>query len=184
MSQETPFRDGIGRLAQAGAAAGVMLVRITAIEEHNRYTARAIEFDADGHTQFATDRTVTVTNLAEPADAPGEVPAGTEAVAVDVEGRWVIFIRRTPAAFFARIVSSQGGAAYTVREQVATGPGQFQDKDGAGDITAHNLAELSLGPGGAVDEEAIVVVHSATDTGQPPATRYIFDHPAYAKYLD
>ncbi len=184
MSQEVPFRDGIGHLAQAGSAVGVMLVRITELQADNRYTARAIEFDSDGHTQFATDRTVTVTNLAEPADEPGEVPPGAEAVAVDIEGRWVIFLRRASAAFFARIISSQGDAAYTARRQVVTGPGQFEDRSGAEDVTAYNLAELSLGPGGAVHEQTIVVVRPVTDTGEPPTTRYMFDHPAYAKYLD
>ena len=174
--------DALGRLAQAGGRAGVMLFRLTGLEGGNRYTALPVEFDADGATEPASDEPVTVTNLAEPADADGAIPAGTEAVGVDVEGRWVVFLRPVAAgAFPARILASAGGAAYTVREQLATGPGQFTDKPGAADATAHNLAELSLGPGAAVEDDTIVLVTALSHGAE---TRHVFDHPAYAKYLD
>jgi len=177
--------DALGQFAQAGAAAGLQLVRLTALDADNRYTARPVEFDANGQTQFAGDATLTVTNLAEPADADGAVPAGTDAVAVDVEGRWIVFVRpAAPAAFAARVIATGSGADYTVREQVGTGAGTFADKEGAPDLTAHNLAELSLGPGAAVDVDTIVLVTALTGTGEPPTVRYVFDHPAYAKYLD
>jgi len=48
---------------------------------------------------------------------------------------------------------------------------------------AHNLAELTLGCGAAVDDGAIVVVSRLTDSGTPSTERYVFDHPVYAKYL-
>jgi hypothetical protein len=184
MTTEIGFHDALHHLAQAGETAGVRLVRLTALDEANRYTARPVEFASDGSTEFVGEETVTVTNLAEPADADGSVAAGTDAVAVDVEGRWVVFVRQAGAAVFpARVVSSQGGAAYSVLEQVATGAGTFADKQGAEAVAAHNLAELSLGPGAAVDDDTIVFVTTLEDTGTPPTLRYVFDHPVYAKYL-
>jgi hypothetical protein len=85
--------------------------------------------------------------------------------------------------FPARIVDAISGAAYSVKEQVCTGAGTFADKSGASALTAYNLAELTLGPGGAVDDNKIVMVMAIEDTGSPPVTRYIFDYPVYAKYL-
>jgi len=193
MTRAIPFHDSLYRLAQVGEAMGVQLVRIVSLVGGNRYTAVPVEFTAGGGTQQAEEDTVTVTNLAEPADQSGAVPADTEAVAIDVEGRWVIFLRQqqqeepqppSTSLFPARIVDSLGQAAYTVREQVCAGAGEFADKSGASDLTAHNLAELSLGPGAAVDDDTIVLVMEIADTSQPPQTRYVFDHPAYAKYLD
>lgn len=185
MTANVPFHDALHRLAQIATTMGVMLVRLTSVDEANRYTARPIEFDGDGQTQIVGTDTVTVTNLAEPADTTGQVPADTDAVAVDVEGRWVVFVRPAATAMFAaKVVSSQSGAAYTVREQVPTGSGTFADKQGASNITAHNLAELSLGPGAAVDNDTIVLVTALADNGNPPTLRYVFGHPAYAKFLD
>jgi hypothetical protein len=185
MSEPMQFRDAIRRFLQAGSPAGVQLVRIVQFSQGNRYTARPVEFDEGGQIRIVGEKVLTVTNLAEPSDAPGELPADTDAVAVDVEGRWVVFVRRSAAPTFpARITGSQGGAAYTVREQVAKTEGGFEDKAGASDLTAHNLAELSLGPGAAVDSDTIVLVTVVGDNGNPPGVRCVFDHPAYAKYLD
>lgn len=184
MTQKTPFHDALSRLVQVGWAHGIKLVRLTELDEANRYTARPIEFD-DDTTQTVGTNTLTVTNLAEPVDTDGQVPENTDAVALDVGGRWVVFVRPAVAASFpARIVSSQGNGAYTAREQVVTGAGTFADKSGVSNITAHNLAELSLGPGAAVDDDTIIVVKIFADTGNPPTDRYVFDHPVYAKYLD
>ena len=145
MSRNAPFRDALHRLTQIGTSTGVRLVRIVALDEDNRYTARAIQFDAQGATQYADDETFEVTNLAEPADSDGQIAAGKDAVALDVEGRWVVFVRRAQSGVFpARIVESLGDAAYTVREQAMTGAGTFTDATGAADLTAYNLAELSL----------------------------------------
>jgi hypothetical protein len=190
MTRTVPFHDALYRLAQVGDALGVQLVRILAVAQNNRYTAMPVEFASGGGTQQADEQTLTVTNLAEPADQTGQVPADTDAVAIDVEGRWIVFLRpespteAAAAAFPAKIVSSLGGAAYGVLEQVCTGAGSFANKSGASQITAHNLAELSLGPGAAVNTGTIVLVISLTDTGSPPTLRYVFDHPAYAKYLN
>jgi len=86
--------------------------------------------------------------------------------------------------FPAKIVSSQGGAAYTVREQTFNAQGNLIDKPGVSDVSAKNLAELTLGPGAAVDTGTIVVVAAVLDQASPPNMRYVFDHPTYAKYLD
>lgn len=177
--------DSLYRLAQIGTSLGVQLVRLIRCEAHNRYAAVPVEFDADGATQPADDAELTVLNLAEPADAAGTLPAGTDAVAIDVEGRWVAFVR--PAAqgassLPARITASLGGAAYTVLPQVCADQANFQPQPGAAAVTAVNLAELSLGSGAAVDVGTLVLLTSLTDS--VGATRYVFDHPAYAKYLD
>lgn len=182
MSPAPEYHDAIGRLAQAGAASGVRLVRLLSVEAGNRYAAEAVEFDDDGATSPAGP-SLTVTNLAEPADAAGQVPGGTDAVALDVEGRWVVFVRRTEgsSSFPARVLSWAGGGRYIVREQEATGPGSFADRPGAADVTACNLAELTLGPGAAVEPDTIVLV---TSTREADGTvRHVFDHPTYAKYL-
>jgi len=187
VNPKLPARDSLYRLAQIGATLGVQLVRMTALSHDNVYAARPVEFDDDGDTKFVGNETFSVTNLAEPSDADGVIPAGTDAVAIDVEGRWIVFVRPPAtgaAAFPAKVIGSTGGCGYTVREQVCTGFGQFADRQGAADLAAWNLAEMSLGPGAAIDDGTIVLVTTLTDSGSPPTLRYVFDHPAYAKYLD
>ena len=185
MTISTPFHDSLYHLAQVGAPGGVQLVRIDELEQNNQYSATPIEFDEDGETQAATDQPVIVTNLAEPGDADGQVTANTRAVAIDVEGRWIVHIRPPVAMMFpAKIINSQGSAVYTVREQAFNAQGNLIDKSGVSDVSAKNLAELSLGTGAAVDTGTIVVVAAVLDQASPPNMRYVFDHPAYAKYLD
>jgi len=102
--------------------------------------------------------------------------------------KWALVKMGMPSAeisfrtFPAKVVSSQGSAAYTVREQAITAAGSFVDKAGTSNVTAKNLAELTLGTGSAVDTGEIVLVTSVID--QADTVRYIFDHPTYAKYLD
>ena len=153
------------------------------LDEYNRYKAVAIEFQSDGTTADADGREITVTNLAETADQPGQLKADERAIAVDVEGRWVIFVGQESSLVFpAKIISGGSGGVYTVREQASSG-GSFADKEDAADISACNLAEMSLGPGGAVAIGTIVLVTAVRDAGTPPTLRYVFDHPVYAKYL-
>ncbi|MHC4294737.1 MAG: hypothetical protein ACYSTL_04055 [Planctomycetota bacterium] len=185
MTAKIPYRDGLHRLAQIGTPTGIQLVRILALVQYNRYTARPIEFDDNGDLQFADEDTITVTNLAEPANSPGQVSANTDALALDVEGRWIVFLRQTEAVGFpAKVVSSEGNASYAMREQAVNTQGSFIDKSGTQNFSARNLAELSLGPGAAVDTGTIVMISTLLDTGSPPNIHYVFDHPAYAKYLD
>jgi len=182
MSGKNDYYDAMGRWVEVSASKAAQLVRITAHDESNRYTARPIVFDAVGETEIVGNDTLTVTNLAEPTDTDGQVPDDTDAVAIDVGGRWIVFIRPVGSVIFpVKIMASQGAAAYTVREQVATGAGTFADATGATNITAHNLAELSLGPGAAIANDTIVLVLTVVDNGTPPTVRYVFDHPGYAK---
>lgn len=179
-------RDGFRRWAQLAGGPGVRLVRLVAGGAANVYTAEVVEFAPGGATRLAGEPPAVVTNLAEPADQPGQLPSGIEAVALDVEGRWVVFVRPGAdggGAVLARVVAALGGAEYAVVEQQPDPFGGFQDRAGAAAFSAHNLAELSLGPGAAVDVDARVLVTAATG-GSPPVTRYVFDHPVYAKYLD
>ncbi len=179
------YNDGFGRLVQVGGGGRVRLVRLTGLDGGNRYTARAIEYGADGVLQYVTSEEHVVTNLAEPADTDGRLSADTDAVAIDVEGRWIVHLSPAGTALFpARVVSSGGGAMYAVRPQTWDSAGELTDLSGSVDLTAKNLAELTLGPGGAVDPDTIVLVAPLRDEADPPTIRYVFSHPAYAKYLD
>ncbi len=178
-----PHHDSLHRLAQIGTTIGVQLVRILSCQSGNTYQAKPVEFKADGGTQLAEDKTLTVTNLAEPSDTQGTTPQDTEAVALDVEGRWVVFVQtQRTGMLVARVSAAMGQGAYTVKEQVLDNEGQWQDKPSAPDLTAWNLAEQSLGSGAAVDIDSRVMISTSRDPSA--AGRYVFDHPAYAKYLD
>ncbi len=132
MTTNTSFHDALNRLTQVGSAPGASLVRIVEVDQANCYTARPVEIDDNGQAVLVGEDTLTVINLAEPADAAGQVPADTDAVAIDVDGRWVVFLRPAEAIrFFVKIISSVSECAYMVREQVATGGVTFADKQGA-----------------------------------------------------
>lgn len=186
MSQST-YYDALGRWAQASSSQVAQLVRLLAPESGNRYTAEPIAFTSSGQTEPPGGPTRTVTNLAEPSDGPGQVPANTDALAIDVGGRWVVFVRQSSSGsgvFAARVIAALGGSGYTVREQSGGSGGTWADAPGALLVAANNLAEMSLGPGAAVDVGTLVMVTGLTDGGTPPTLRYVFDHPVYAKYLD
>ena len=187
MGAKIPIHDSLYRLAQVGSSMGVQLVRISELSGGNRYLADPVEFGPDHATRLAGADGITVTNLAEPADSDGLLPAETEAVAIDVEGLWIIYVRPPVAAslcFPARISGSLGGAQYGLVEQISKGADGFADKGGGLSVTGRNLAELSLGPGAAVDSGTIVLVTAIADEENASLQRYVFDHPAYAKYLD
>ena len=182
------FHDSLYRLAQVGTTLGVQLVRLTGCVGGNRYNALPVEFASGGVTQVAENQPLTVLNLAEPATQTGELPVNTEAVAIDVEGRWVIFVREAsgePAsARPARITAwALGPAMYDIRWQTYDAvTGEFLDVANEPDQLAVNLAELSFGRSAAVDVDTFVLVHTIADIHG--TTCYAFDHPAYAKYLD
>jgi len=183
------FHDSLYRLAQIGTTLGVQLVRLTGGRGDNQYDALPVEFDSNGETQVAENQPLTVLNLAEPADEAGELPPGTEAVAIDVEGKWVIFVRESSpgvasSAGPARITALDGGPArYQFLWQEYDGQaGLFSDIPSGHTLVAINLAELSFGRPAAVDVGTFVLVQAITDTSG--IERYVFDHPAYAKYLD
>ncbi len=179
----TRFRDALHRLAQLGQATGIQLVRIKQQDDGNRYTAEPIEFDTDGGTRSAQADDLTVVNLAESADEDGQLPAGTNAVAVDVEGQWVILVQLEAAPIFAaRVLYTFGNALYRVRPQVPVGETTFTDKTGAQDINACNVAELNIEETLGVIADTIVLVAALKTDSDPPTIRYAFDHPVYEEY--
>lgn len=177
------FQRTLRQMAQEGGYSWLRLVRIGPRDEGNRYAAEFLEFTGDG-ALAPTGAETQVFNLAEPPGADGQLAEGTDTVAMDVEGRWVAFVRPpAEASFPARVVSSAGSGLYVVHEQCAGPQGRLQDASDAAEVPAANLAELSLGPGAAVDAGTIVIVHIQADDQQPPQLTYFFDHPVYAKYL-
>jgi hypothetical protein len=183
MTNTTKFHDRLSRFAQAGPACGVRLVQITSLAGGNRYNADQVQFNADGTTSLWGAPTFVVTNLAEPAGASGQLSAGSQAVALDVEGQWVIFVQAaTAACCVARIVAAATGPYYTVHQMVASSTG-FVDRPGAVDIQACNLAEATLGPGGAIDAGTRIILQAIPSSDGSAGIQYVFDHPAYAKYL-
>ena len=188
MSAKIPVHDSLFRLAQVGSSMGVQLVRLSGLSGGNRYHADPVEFGPDHTTRLAGADPITATNLAEPADSAGLLPLGTEAVAIDVEGLWIIYVRppakSSSPCFPARVAGALGGAVYSLVEQISLGSSGMTDKPGGMNVIARNLAELSLGPGAAVDGGTVVLVTAIADQESASTQQYVFDHPAYAKYLD
>ncbi len=182
------YVDSFGRWAQLSGRCGVQLVRLTALEAANRYWAVPLELAAEGAAAPVADGALSVLNLAEPANQAGQLEAGLDAVALDVEGRWVIFVRPTApggsTVFLARVAAALDSGAYTVVEQQALADGGSVDREGGLSVTAHNLAERDLGPGDATPLDARVLVLTVSVPGEPPTAGYVFDHPLYARYLD
>lgn len=174
--------DQFSRWAQTGDRRDVRLVRLSSPALGNVYPAEVVTFTVDGGTTMTGEADVTVTNLAEPPDADGALAEGAEALAVDVDGRWVIFVARpNSATFLARVDQAHGAGVYTVVEQ-ACSSGIFSDATGAAGVSATNLAEIDLGSGRALDVDSLVLVLAVADAdGQ---LRYAFDHPVYARYME
>jgi hypothetical protein len=184
MNPYAPASDNPPPLVQAGGAIAAQLVRIVQAAGGNRYVARPVEFDDTGAAVYAADETLLVTNLAESVTS-STVPAGTDAIAVDVEGRWVIHLKAqtgTPASFFAKILSAVGNGVYCVRPQATSENFTYVDKPDASDVNAQNLAEIGLGTGTAVELNSIVLVTHFASTETTPG-RFVFDRACYAKYL-
>jgi len=178
------FRDSLHRLAQLGQATGVQMVCIKEAGASNRYTAEPVEFNEDGETQSAGAADITVVNLAEPADEDGQLPIGTNAVAIDVEGEWVVLVQaEARQVFAARILYTFGDGLYRVRPQTPVGENTFEDKTGASDINACNVAELNIEETDGVLADTIVIVTALVTDSNPPTIRYAFDHPVEEEYL-
>lgn len=180
----TIFQRAFGRMVSDGGGCPIRLVRLLDVLAGNRYRACEIELAPSGPPQALGDEFI-VTNLAERPDLPGRVPSGTDALAADVGGNHVAYVAvgGGSAAFPARVVSAAAGG-YLIREQALDGSGNLADVAGSVDVPAVNLAELSTGPGGAVDAGQVVLALAIADSSSPPAIRYLFDRAVYAKYLD
>lgn len=173
----------LGRCIQAGEN-GMRPVRLVSRQDGNRWNAHPIE-NNDDSLEINETIDMVVVNLGEPPDGGYEDYSGSDVLAFDVEGLWLTAVARGGSAMFpARVIASLGGAEYTVREQAVSAAGTWLDTTGAIDLTATNLAEISVGLGSAVDTDTMVLVTSITDTGTPPSLRYVFHHTPFAKYLD
>ncbi|MBI5723181.1 MAG: hypothetical protein HZA50_04425 [Planctomycetes bacterium] len=109
MATRKIIRDAFARYAQVGSPAGVQLVRLTELQGNNIYVARPIEFDQDGQAVFIGQSTMAVINLAEPAGEDGKLDLSADAVAIDVEGRWVVMAGPADGEVFAVLVENDGG---------------------------------------------------------------------------
>jgi len=174
------FRNALHRLAQLGRETGIQLVRITSLEAGNRYTARPVQFDEQGETEYASTHTLSITNLAELPDETGQLPEGAEAIAVDVEGRWVIHVQPEERTLFAaKVLYTFGDGRYRVRPQVPTGEKTFADDPSFGDLTAVNVFELGNPVEFGIESDTIVLVASLKDNAEPPTIQYAFSHATF-----
>jgi hypothetical protein len=182
MAMADATADRFRRFWRLGGRRDVRLLRLTGAIGGNVYEGEPVEFASDGSTMTTGEPAIEVTNLAESSAGAAALAEGAEVLAIDVEGRWVAYAAPASAAtMLARVQSADGGASYTVVEQVVAAGG-FADAPGAAAVSAQNLAEIDLGPGAGVDSGAIVLVAASADgAGQ---VHYLFDRPVYAKYLD
>jgi hypothetical protein len=183
LSGVSPMPEHTGRFVVAMApiaagavgpamASGVCPARVTVSDE-----AHAFADVAQGYTTHLASGATGSAALLWKEDGTGEV--------------WAVVRLGNPSAaaqaasIAAKVLSASGSGVYTVRpQQWDATTGGMVDVAGAADLEAQNLAELSLGPGAAVDVGAVVLLSTITDGATPPAVRYVFDHPCYAKYLD
>lgn len=168
---------------QAAGAGKARLVRLTAHVADNRYSACRLELDADGELVESQD-TVEVLNLAEAEIPGGRLEDDFDAIAIDLEGRWVIAVQPAMELLAARVVANNSGAWYRVQPQTVTAAGTFADDTAAEELLAQNLAERTLGTGGGVDDDEIVLVKPLdASTATTLATSWAFEYPVYAKYM-
>ena len=120
-----------------------------------------------------TGEQILATNLAEPVDHSGQLPAGTAVLVWPSQGLHLFCLPPQPSdstssgpiSYWARIAAG-GGPQYTVRRQVASGAGAFADAAGFDVVTAANVWELTVDPAATADVPtgAIVRVWEEPDT--------------------
>ena len=183
----------------------VAFIGVTATASHAGTFAVLLEPVADGEIGKACVSGVcpAVVNVTDAGHQFADIAAGQPVLTSCASGsamilwkdsgtgeKWALVKLGMPSAeagstvFPAKVISSQGSAVYTVREQVHNAQGGLIDKPGVDDVSATNLAELSQGTGSAVDDGAVVLVARCLDQSDPPGERYVFDRAVYAKYLD
>ena len=158
----------------------VALVGVTPTADHAGAFAVLLEPVADGEIGQAVVSGVTPAkvNVTNEAHTHAEVAAGQAGYLASGESgsalilwaevgtgeKWAVVKIGMPSAeagtsvFPAKVISSQGSAVYTVREQAHNAQGGLIDKPGVDDVSATNLAELSQGTGSAVDDGRFVLV--------------------------
>ncbi len=186
MSKPT-YRDILGRFAQLGQSAGVQLVKLTSHIAGNTYSASVLTLDGEGAIA-AADHTVSLEaiNLAEAADSDGQILVDTPAVALDVEGRWVVYVQPDPGRpFVGELLYTSGTGLYGVRPKAPTGQSSPTSPVGFENhgmpILATNLAELGMSTLG-LEAGRLVIVHAMATADNPPLYYYVFDHPHEEEY--
>ncbi len=181
------YRDMLGRFAQLGQSSGVQLVKLTSHLVGNVYGASVRTLDGEGDI-VAADHTVSleVINLAEAEDSDGQVPSDTPAVAVDLDGRWVVYVQTHPdQPFVGELLYTSGTGLYGVRPQAPTGQSSPTSPVGFENhgmpIMATNLAELGMSTLG-LEAGRMVIVHCVATADTPPLYHYVFDHPHEEEY--
>jgi hypothetical protein len=181
------YRDILGRFAQLGQSAGVRLVKLTSHVAGNVYEASVLTLDSQGGIMAAAHTTtLEVINLAEAEDSDGQIVTDTPAVAVDIEGRWVVYVQTHPNdPFVGELLYTSGTGLYGVRPQAPTGqssptsPVDFENNGAT--IMATNLAELGMSTLG-LETGRKVIIHAVPSTDTPPVYHYVFDHPHEEEY--
>lgn len=160
MATKKTIRDTFARYVQISSSAGVQLVRMTELQEKNIYTARPIEFDEDGQAVFIGQSTMSVVNLGELSDRDGSLHLPVDAVAIDVEGRWVVMVGPADGEVFTVLVVNDGGQAggessnctftYTVKDLDGNTMKKNADGDDATGISPEyaRLANIEYEPAG------------------------------------
>ncbi len=174
--------------AQGGSSSGAPALGLVAeVLGYNRYTVQIATPGTSGQApQAISAEQVTATNLAEPFDEIGQLPAGTPLLLWPSAGEW--FCSQPVGggeaigdSYWAKVLSGSG-PAYTVRRQIAANANSFADADGAPAESAANTWELSVDPSatGNVPTSAIVRVWAEPDNSG--TTQRFFTYPIHAVY--
>ena len=171
--------------AQGGSASGApMLGLIVEAQSYNRYeVALAIDAGPGQPPAAINGERVVAINLAEPFDQAGQLAADTAVLLWPSQGLYV-FARAAgqestgepPATddYWAKVLEGDG-PGYTVRRQTPDGDDGFTDADGAEDVSAANVWELTVDDAATADVPAgaVVRVWEEPDTSAQPQ-RFFF----------
>jgi hypothetical protein len=123
-----------------------------------------------------TDDTLEVVNLAEPETSGGQVASGTPAVAIDVEGQWVVYARPfDKMCFVGKVSSSLGDGVYSISPMDPTDDDDFAARGGT--VNAINLWEEIGTTSGSVLVGTYVLVTVVEAESDPTTMAYVFSHP-------
>jgi hypothetical protein len=147
-------------------------VQIAAATSGNEYQATVVR-TTDG-AQPVSAESLQVTNLAEPVDQDGQLSTGTQAIALQVDGQWTVFVPTT-SVFVGRIVTALGAGRYSIREQRYSETGTLDDAPEVAALAATNLAEVDVTPGDGLSPDTRVLVAAVPDTASPPTLHHVFD---------
>ena len=170
------------QIMQIGEADNCHFVKLFEHKNKNIYKGKIIEFQSNDY-YVATDRIVEVINIAEKVSTGGVLPLPTELICFEIEGHYLTYVSAENSSLIpAKIAEHITGYKYRVIFQKLDQNANFVNIDN-NKIEAMNIAEHNIGPGGAIDNNTIVMV-SKIRTSDFPDGKYIFSHPTYAKYMN